>query len=89
MNFYLAAADDLLRHGDDQPSIGIILCKSRNRVIAEYSLRNVQSPLGVATYRLTQALPEAFEGNLPRIEELEATLREADDVIGSDDTESE
>jgi len=78
MNFYLAAVDDLLRHGDDQPSIGIILCKTRNRLIAEYALRDMHAPVGVATYRLTQALPEALKGSLPRIEELEATLREAD-----------
>jgi len=78
MNFYLAAADDLLRHPDDQPSIGIILCKTRNRLIAEYALRDMQAPVGVATYRLTDALPESLRGSLPRIEELEATLREAD-----------
>jgi predicted nuclease of restriction endonuclease-like (RecB) superfamily len=76
MNFYLAAVDDLLRHGDDQPSIGIILCKSRNRLVAEYALRDMHAPVGVATFRLTQALPESLRGSLPRIEELEATLRE-------------
>ncbi len=84
MNFYLAAVDDLLRHGDDQPSIGIILCKTRNRLIAEYALRDMHAPVGVATYRLTQALPEFLAGSLPRIEELEATLREADEDARSD-----
>lgn len=74
MNFYLAAVDDLLRHRDDQPSIGIILCKTQNRTIAEYALRDMQAPLGIATYRLTEALPKELRGSLPTIEELEGTL---------------
>lgn len=74
INFYLAATDDLLRHGDDQPSIGIILCRTRNRTIAEYALRDLHAPLGVATYRLTEALPEDLQGSLPTIAELESTL---------------
>lgn len=74
MNFYLAAADDLLRHGDDQPSIGIIVCRTRNRTIAEYALRDLRAPLGVATYRLTDALPDDLKGSLPTIAELEGTL---------------
>src|SRR5262249_50431512 len=78
MNFYLAAVDDLLRHQGDQASIGIILCKTSNRLIAEYALRDMQTPLGVATYRLTDSLPDALRGKLPRIEDLEATLREAE-----------
>ncbi len=77
MNFYLSAADDLLRHADDQPSIGIILCKSNNKVVAEYALRDVSKPIGVSAYTLTEALPEGLQGNLPTIEELEATLGDA------------
>jgi predicted nuclease of restriction endonuclease-like (RecB) superfamily len=78
MNFYLAALDDTLRHADDQSSIGLILCKGKNQVIVEYALRDMHKPIGVAEYRLTQALPESFKGNLPTIEELEATLAEID-----------
>lgn len=74
MNFYLAAADDLIRHPDDQPSIGIILCKTRNRLIAEYALRDIQAPLGIVTYLLTETLPEEMRGRLPAIEEIEASL---------------
>ncbi len=77
MNFYLAAVDDLLRHPDDQPSVGIILCRTRNRTIAEYALRDMHAPLGVATYRLTEALPAALQGSLPSVEELEATFSDA------------
>lgn len=76
MNFYLAAADDLLRHPADQPSIGIILCRTQNRLIAEYTLRDMHAPLGIASYQLSGALPETLKGNLPEIEELEATLSE-------------
>jgi len=78
MNFYLSAVNDLLRHADDQLSIGIILCKGRNRVIAEYALRDIHAPLGVATYRLIAALPDALKDSLPDIGELEAHLTEAD-----------
>ncbi|MES1024912.1 PDDEXK nuclease domain-containing protein [Gloeocapsa sp. BRSZ] len=74
MNFYLSAADDLLRHSDDQPSIGIILCKSKNQVIVEYALRDTNKPMGVSTYQLQDALPSQLQGSLPTVEELEAEL---------------
>jgi predicted nuclease of restriction endonuclease-like (RecB) superfamily len=74
MNFYLSAVDDLLRHPDDQPSIGIILCRSKNQVIAEYALRDLDKPIGVSAYQLQKALPEQMKGSLPTIEELEAEL---------------
>ena len=76
MNFYLAAVDDMLRHSDDQPSIGLILCKTRDRVVAEYSLRDVSKPIGVSEYQLAAALPEKLKGTLPTIEELENELSE-------------
>jgi predicted nuclease of restriction endonuclease-like (RecB) superfamily len=63
MNFYLSAADDLLRHADDQPSIGLILCRSRNRLIAEYALRDMGKPMGVATFAAD--LPPALRDSLP------------------------
>ncbi len=74
MNFYLSAVDDLLRHPDDQPSIGLILCRERNRVVAEYALRGVEQPIGVSEYRLTKRLPEQLRGSLPSAEELEREL---------------
>jgi predicted nuclease of restriction endonuclease-like (RecB) superfamily len=77
MNFYLSAADDLLRHPDDRPSIGIILCKSRNQVVAEYALRDLAKSVGVSTYitKLVESLPPALRGSLPSPQELEAELR--------------
>jgi len=74
MNFYLSAVDDLLRHKDDQPSIGIILCKAKNKVIVEYALRDTRKPIGVSGYKLTESLPKKLQGKLPTIAELEAEL---------------
>jgi hypothetical protein len=67
MNFYLSAVDDLLKHKDDQPSIGLLLCRSRNRVQVEYALRDVRKPIGVAQWetRIVEALPENLKGSLP------------------------
>lgn len=81
MNFYLSAVDDLLRHSDDGPSIGLILCRTRNRIIVEYALRDAQKPMGVATYQITASLPEHFKGSLPTVEELEVELK---DVAGKE-----
>ncbi len=75
MSFYLSAVDDLLRHPDDRPSIGLVLCRTQNRVIAEYTLRDVRKPMGVATFTLADALPEEIRAGLPTIEEIEARLR--------------
>lgn len=75
MSFYLSAADDLLRHSDDQPSIGIILCKTKERIIAEYALRDNNKPIGVAEYQLAITLPEQLKGSLPTIEALEEELQ--------------
>lgn len=74
VNFYCAAVDDILRHPTDQPSIGLILCQDKNKIIAEYALRNVQTPIGVSAYEMTRALPEHIKSSLPSIEDLEAEL---------------
>jgi len=79
MNFYLSAVDANLRHPDDAPSIGIILCRDKKRLIAEYALKDMTKPMGVSEWQtqLLEALPEAFKGSLPTVEELEAGLSEA------------
>ena len=74
MNFYLSAVDDLLKHQNDQPSIGLILCKTTNNVLAEYTVRDMSKPIGLAQYRLTESLPQNLKTALPTIEELEAAL---------------
>jgi predicted nuclease of restriction endonuclease-like (RecB) superfamily len=74
LNFYLSAVDDLLRHPDDKPSIGLVLCKAKNRIVAEYALRDISKPLGISEFRHLEKLPEQLKGTLPTIEEIEAEL---------------
>lgn len=76
MNFYLSVVDDKLRHASDAPSIGLILCQDRNRIVAEYALRGITKPIGVSEYELTRALPKEFRSSLPTIESIEAELAE-------------
>ncbi|MFH1562429.1 MAG: PDDEXK nuclease domain-containing protein [Nitrospirota bacterium] len=87
MNFYLSAVDDLLRHPEDKPSIGIILCKSKNRIITEYALRDIRKPVGVSGYitKMVESLPEKFKGVLPSPEEIEIELSKADWKVRSDE----
>ena len=74
MNFYLSAVDDLLRHPSDQPSIGLILCRSKEGIVVEYALRDIGKPMGIAEFRLTESLPDSLKSTLPSIEELESEL---------------
>jgi len=76
VNFYLAAIDKLLKQPDDNPTIGLILCKEKNKITAEYALSNLKSPIGVSSYmvNLVEQLPQELEGKLPTIEEIEAEL---------------
>ena len=76
MNFYLSAVDDRYRQPGDAPSIGLILCRSKNRVLAEYALRDLQKPIGVADYitRLVETLPEPLQAAVPSVQEIEAGL---------------
>ena len=75
MNFYLAAVDRQIRDPErDERSIGLILCKSRDRLTVEYALYDTAAPIGVSEYRLSDALPDALKGSLPTIAELEAEL---------------
>lgn len=76
MSAYLSAVDDQLKHGNDKPSIGIILCKTKDNVFAEYVLRNFNRPIGVAEFevKLVEKLPKEFKSSLPTVEEIEAEL---------------
>ncbi|MFN9728146.1 YhcG family protein [Acidovorax sp.] len=74
LNFYLKAVDEQLRSDHDAPTIGLLLCKSKDRLVAEYALSDIQKPLGLATYTLSHTLPEALRDKLPSIEVLEAEL---------------
>jgi hypothetical protein len=76
MNFYLSAVDDLLRHPDDNPSIGLLICKTKNKVKVEYALRDINKPIGVSAYetKIVKSLPKKFKSSLPTIEEIEEEL---------------
>lgn len=76
LNFYLTSVDSLLSHSDDKPTIGLLLCKTKNQVVAEYALRDIQKPIGVAEYeiKLVESLPENLKGSLPTTEEIEQEL---------------
>lgn len=77
MGFYLSTVDDQLRYTGDQPSIGLILCKEKNAVVVEYTLRDVTKPIGVSEYRVATALPTPLSDNLPTTDALEAEVRAA------------
>jgi len=75
LNFYLSAIDAQVKAPDDLPTIGLLLCKEKNRLVAEYALRGVAKPMGVAEYQLLRQVPESLETTLPSIDQIEAELR--------------
>jgi len=78
LSFYLAAVDQHLAHESDNPTIGILLCESRSKIVAEYALKNIDAPIGISEYSLSKALPKKLESALPSIEEIEAELNPPD-----------
>ncbi len=74
MNFYLAVLDDLVKQEDEKPSIGIIICKDKNKTIVEYALKNMSNPIGVASYTLTENLPTEYKNLLPSPNEIRERL---------------
>lgn len=79
LNFYLAAVDAQLKAPDDKPTIGLLLCRQQNRLVAEYALSGIDKPIGVAEYQLLRDLPTTLQQNLPSIADIEAEL--ADEVL--------
>jgi len=80
LNFYLSAVDSLMKSEQDNPTIGLLLCKSQNRVVAEYALRDSNKPIGVAEYQLCAALPAELQTSLPSIEQIERELGRGEDA---------
>ncbi len=74
LNFYISAVDDLLADKEDRATIGILICKSKNRTIVEYALKDMQKPIGVSEYKLTRQLPKEYQPSLPSIETIEAEI---------------
>lgn len=74
LSFYLTAVDAQVKSEQDNPTIGLLLCKSKNKVVAEYALRDNAQPLGIAEYKLLETLPESLQSSLPTIEQIEYEL---------------
>lgn len=75
LNFYLSAVDGILKHDEDNPSIGLLLCKSKNNLVAEYALKDMSKPMGVSEYTITKSLPEELEKQLPSVEDIESRIK--------------
>lgn len=74
LNFYCNVVNDLLRHETDAPTIGLILCQTKDNILAEYSLSGIDNPIGVSSYQLTRTLPENLQSALPTVDQIEAEL---------------
>lgn len=84
LSFYLTAVDRQVKHVQDNPSIGLLLCKSKNKVVAEYALGDKSQPMGIAEYKLVESLPQELQTSLPTIEQIERELGDPEDA-GSED----
>lgn len=80
LNFYLSAVDTLLKGDDDQPTIGLLLCRDKNNIEVEFALRDMNKPMGVSEYTLVEALPDNLKGALPTVEEIENDLQQLKEV---------
>lgn len=78
LNFYLSAVDSLIKQNDDNPTIGILLCKDKNNLEAEFALRDINKPIGISEWSLTENLPDNLKSSLPTIEEIEQELKKLD-----------
>ena len=88
LNFYLSAIDDMLKHESDNPSIGIMLCKTRDKLTAEYALKDISKPIGVSEYKLSDFVPAEFLDTLPSAEDIEKRIKmefDIDDGLGGED----
>jgi hypothetical protein len=76
LNFYCNVVNDRLKHPTDEPTIGLILCQTQDKLLAEYRFAGIDKPIGISTYELTRALPKRMRSALPTVEEIEAELGE-------------
>ena len=76
LNFYLSAVDGILKKDTDNPSIGLLLCKNKNNLVAEYALKDMSKPMGVSQYEITKSLPKEYENQLPSVEDLQNRIKE-------------
>lgn len=85
INFYLSAVDDILKKEGDNPTIGILLCREKDKLTAEYALRNVNNPIGVSEYKLLEDIPEYLQKQLPKAEDIELHIKDIDEFENDDD----
>ena len=87
LNFYLSAVDDILRKDGDNPTIGIILCQDKDKLVAEYALKDINKPVGVSEYKLLQDIPEYLQSQLPKAEEIELHIKDIEEIEKLQDNE--
>ena len=87
LNFYLSAIDDMLRKEGDNPTIGILLCKEKDKLTAEYALKDINKPVGVSEYKLLQDIPEYLQSQLPKAEEIELHIKDIEEIEKQQDNE--
>ena len=87
LNFYLSAVDDMLRKEGDNPTIGIILCQDKDKLIAEYALKDINKPVGVSEYKLLQDIPEYLQSQLPKAEDIELHIKDIEEIEKQQDDE--
>jgi predicted nuclease of restriction endonuclease-like (RecB) superfamily len=85
LNFYLSAVDSLLKTDSDNPTIGILLCRDKNKIETEFALRDINKPMGVSEFTLTEILPEELKGSLPTIEEIEEDFNQLEESASPND----
>lgn len=88
INFYLSAVDDILRKDGDNPTIGILLCKEKDKLTAEYALRNVNNPIGVSEYKLLEDIPEYLQSQLPKAEDIEMHIKDIEEIEKQEDNKN-
>ena len=87
LNFYLSAIDDMLRKNGDNPTIGILLCKEKDKLTAEYALKDINKPVGVSEYKLLQDIPEYLQSQLPKAEDIELHIKDIEEIEKQQDNE--
>lgn len=87
LNFYLSAIDDMLKKEGDNPTIGILLCKEKDKLTAEYALKDINKPVGVSEYKLLQDIPEYLQSQLPKAEEIELHIKDIEEIEKQQDNE--
>lgn len=79
LNFYLSAIDDLVKDESDNPSIGLLLCKTKDKFTAEYALKDINKPIGVSEYKLLEDIPEYLQSQLPKAEDIELHIQDIEE----------